>query len=130
MWIPAAVIAMSGAPSFAALFQGGAVLQRDTEAAVWGAGAGGGPVALYVNGAHAADAAVKAGNWSARLPAHGVAFGAVLTAGGTDGNTSVTVQYGDVVLCSGTAPPSPAPEPHTATYRSRCQVSQTWTCRL
>ena len=125
-------------PSFAGLFQGGAVLQRDTDVAVWGGDAGSASLSLYVDGKHAADATVKEGNsWSARLPAHGVAFGSVLTAVGAGGNASVTVNFGDVVLCSGQSsqnstrtynPLRIGVGPHVSRgFESRLQ--QIWTCR-
>jgi hypothetical protein len=94
--------AVSTSPLFAKLFNGGAVLQRDSTVAIWGTTDGTGPVTLYLDGVHAAEASVdKFGNWTAALAPQKVAFDNTLTAVSTAGNTSVTVNFGDVVLCSG-----------------------------
>lgn len=92
----------AGAPAFSSMFSSGAVLQRDTEVTVWGTIAGARPVTLYVDSELAAKAAVDAsGNWTATLPPHAAAFGSSLTASAPGGNTSLPVQFGDVILCSG-----------------------------
>lgn len=89
-------------PAFANLFHGGAVLQRNSNAAVWGTIQGAGPVSLYVDGVHVSDASVDAsGNWTASLSPHEAAFGKTLTAVSKAGNASVTVNFGDVLLCAG-----------------------------
>merc|ERR1711865_1173984 len=62
----------------------------------------GGPVLLYLDGEHLAHASVDAsGNWKATLAPHEAAFDKTLTAVGSAGNTSIKVNFGDVLLCSG-----------------------------
>jgi len=93
--------AASEAPVFANLFQGGAVLQRDTSVTIWGSGGSGG-VDLYLDGTHAVKATVDAkGNWTADLVAQKASFESTLVAKGSAGNSTVTVAFGDVLLCSG-----------------------------
>jgi sialate O-acetylesterase len=93
--------ATSGIPTFADLFQGGAVLQRDTAVSVWGTISGDGPVALYIDKVHLADASVVSGEWKAQLKPQQASFGKAFTAVGPMGNTTVKVSFGDVLLCSG-----------------------------
>merc|ERR1712130_640062 len=93
---------VQGTPHFANLFQGGAVLQRDTQVVVWGSDAGGGSVTLHIDGEYVMDAAVDAdGNWSVTLPPHPASFGNELTVLGQDGSSTTHVSFGDVLLCSG-----------------------------
>eukprot|EP00927_Polykrikos_kofoidii_P067790 TRINITY_DN63234_c0_g1_i1.p1 TRINITY_DN63234_c0_g1~~TRINITY_DN63234_c0_g1_i1.p1 ORF type:complete len:518 (-),score=104.51 TRINITY_DN63234_c0_g1_i1:233-1786(-) len=91
-----------GAPTFAPLFRGGAVLQRGTGVAIWGSGAHAGGVSLFLDGERVAVATVASdGAWSARLPARNASFASNLLAKDAEGSGNVTVAFGDVLLCSG-----------------------------
>lgn len=91
-----------GALLFANLFQGGAVLQRDTTVAIWGTGIAGATVALHLDGTHVADSFTDIrGKWNATLPRHAASRGNTLVAQSADGNSSITISFGDVLLCSG-----------------------------
>jgi len=92
---------VDGILTFANMFQGGAVLQRGKNVSVWGSGASGG-VTLYLDGKHVAAAALDSnGGWTATLPPHMASFNNELVASSRAGNSSVSLSFGDVLLCSG-----------------------------
>jgi len=98
-----AVTGAAGTPlSFASLFQGGAVLQRGEEVAVWGT-SDAKSVTLTLDDQIVATAAVDAtGTWRAQLPPQSTGWQRSLGAQDSSGNAvEVPVSFGIVILCSG-----------------------------
>merc|ERR1719443_1498823 len=91
-----------GGLSFSTLFEGGAVLQRGKEVAVFGRSQEL-EVTLYLDGEQVATAPVRAGgNWTAYLPPQSASFKRQLAAAdGSGKRIRATVSFGDVILCSG-----------------------------
>lgn len=90
--------------AFASVFSGGAVLQKEARVAVWGtSGSGAGTtVQLSLRETHVASATVAAnGTWSAHLPPQAVSWAVILAASDGISTASVTVKFGQVVMCSG-----------------------------
>ena len=90
--------------AFASIFSGGAVLQKEARVAVWGtsSGAAGSIVQLLLGGTHVASATVDInGTWLAHLPPQRVNWGIILTVHDAQGVASVTVKFGQVLMCSG-----------------------------
>ena len=90
--------------AFASMFSGGAVLQKEARVAVWGtSGSGAGTtVQLSLREIHVASATVAAnGTWSAHLPPQAVSWAVILAASDGISTASVTVKFGQVVMCSG-----------------------------
>jgi hypothetical protein len=96
----------AGGIAFDSMFAGGAVLQMDTEAAVWGWNAPNTAITLSLDGKAVARAAPTGGSdgnftWSAQLPPipRGASHTLQVESGGQ--SDSVVVSFGIVILCSG-----------------------------
>jgi len=89
-------------PSFDLMFQGGAVLQRDTkDVPVWGT-SNASEVSLYLDEKKIATVPVSAsGQWKVYLEANAAAYNRTLTVADTSGNVSVIVSFGEVLICAG-----------------------------
>ena len=94
--------------SFSHLFTGGAVLQMDTEAQVWGAAPPGAEtVSVFLNGKLAATSPVNHSAapldraWSVRLPPQKAQYDVEMSVSSGSSNATVLVHFGQVVLCSG-----------------------------
>jgi sialate O-acetylesterase len=97
-----ALFAPVAALEFASVFQGGAVLQRGADVAVWGTTGGDHTVTLSLDGKPLAAAVAVAGAWRAYLPPQATSWGATLQASdGEGGSASVRVKIGQTVLCGG-----------------------------
>jgi hypothetical protein len=102
--------------AFASMFSGGAVLQKEARVAVWGtsSGSAGSAVQLLLAGTYVASATVDInGIWLAHLPPQRVNWGIRLTAHDAQGVASVTVKFGQVLMCSG--------QVSSACYPARCE---------
>ena len=90
--------------AFASMFSGGAVLQKEAWVAVWGTSSSGAGTAvqLSIGGTHVASSTVATnGTWSTRLPPQRVSWAVTLVASDGTRTASVTVKFGQVVMCSG-----------------------------
>merc|ERR1719461_772683 len=84
------------------MFQGGAVLQRDTkDVPVWGT-SGEKEVSLLLDDKKIATVPVSTdGKWKAFIGPNAAAYNRTLTLADISGNASVTISFGEVVICAG-----------------------------
>ena len=87
--------------AFATPFTGGAILQREQRVVVWGS-SGESSITLHLADPDiSVEAPVESGVWKAYLPAQPAAANRTLTVMDASGNQSVTVSFGEVIICAG-----------------------------